>query len=100
MCLAIPGKVIEIMTENGLRMGRIDYGGTVQTACLESVPDIHVGQYVLVHAGFALSVVDEEEAQKTLELFDDLARANAEVGLDPFGEPLPPEDQSGGGAAG
>ncbi|HPC11536.1 MAG TPA: HypC/HybG/HupF family hydrogenase formation chaperone [candidate division Zixibacteria bacterium] len=77
--------------EDGLTMGRIDYAGTVRTACLDSVPEVRVGQYVLVHAGFALNVLDEDEARRTLDLFDEIARQNAEEGLDPFGEPLPPE---------
>ena len=62
MCLAIPGKLIEITEDDNLLMGRVDYSGTVQTACLAYVPEVRVGQYVLVHAGFAISVIDEEEA--------------------------------------
>ncbi|MDZ7309572.1 MAG: HypC/HybG/HupF family hydrogenase formation chaperone, partial [candidate division KSB1 bacterium] len=53
MCLAIPGKVIAIYEQNGLKMGRLDYAGTVNTACLEYVPDVQIGQYALVHAGFS-----------------------------------------------
>jgi hydrogenase expression/formation protein HypC len=75
MCLAVPGKLIEITLENGLRMGRVDYSGTVGTACLEYVPEAEVGQYVIVHAGFAISVLDEEEALKTLALFDEMLQA-------------------------
>ena len=88
MCLAIPGQVIEITTENGLTMGRIDYGGTVQRANLDLVPEVSVGQYVLVHAGFAINVMDEAEAQKTLEVWREYAEHNARHGLDPFGSPL------------
>ncbi len=88
MCLAIPGKVIEITDENSIQMGRIDYSGTVNTACLAYVPEVKVGQYVIVHAGFALSIVDEEEAKKTLELFDEMAEKAAEEGIDIFGMPL------------
>jgi hydrogenase expression/formation protein HypC len=88
MCLAIPGKVVEISQENGLKMGRVDYSGTVGRACLEYVPEVQTGQYVIVHAGFAISVIDEEEARKTLELWDELAAQNARDGLDPFGLPL------------
>lgn len=98
MCLAIPGKVIEIFEEGGLKMGRIDYAGTVQTACLVSVPEVQVGQFVLVHAGFALNVVDEEEARKTLELWDEIAAVNAEEGLDPFGFPLEDAGEENQGA--
>jgi hydrogenase expression/formation protein HypC len=72
MCLAVPGKLTEIKLENGLRMGRVDYSGTVGTACLEYVPEAEVGQYVIVHAGFAITVLDEEEALKTLALFDQM----------------------------
>jgi len=56
MCLAIPGKVIEIYNENDLQMGKIDYSGTINKACLAYVPEAQVGQYVLVNAGFAFSV--------------------------------------------
>ncbi len=73
MCLAIPGKVIEIFDENGLKMGNIDYSGTVNKACLEYVPDIEIGQYTLVHAGFALSILDEKEAQKSLETWEEMS---------------------------
>lgn len=75
MCLAVPGKVISIYEEDGMKMGRVDFGGTVKTACLEYVPEIQTGQYTIVHAGFALSLIDEEEARKTLEIFDALAAA-------------------------
>ena len=88
MCLAIPGKVIEIFDENGLKMGKIDYSGTSNIACLEYVPDIKAGEYVIVHAGFAISVIDESEARKTLELWDEMAEKAAEDGLDIFGMPL------------
>ena len=90
MCLAIPGRVIESYEDHGLRMGRIDYSGTVNQACLEYVPDAAVGNYVLVHAGFAISVLDEDEAQKTLALWDEMVAAAAEEGVDVFGMPLSP----------
>ena len=72
MCLAIPGKLIKIFENTGLRMGEVDYDGTVSQVCLEYVPEIALGQYTIVHAGFALSILDEEEAQKTLELWQEL----------------------------
>ena len=96
MCLAIPGKVIEITEENGIQMGRVDYAGTVNSACLAYVPDVKVGQYVIVHAGFALSIIDEEEAQKTLELFGEMTEKAAEEGLDIFGMPLKSDESAGG----
>ena len=95
MCLAIPGKVIEITEENGIPMGRIDYAGTINTACLAYVPEVEIGQYVIVHAGFALSIVDEEEAKKTLELFGDMAEQAAREGLDVFGMPLKRDNERG-----
>lgn len=72
MCLAVPGKVIEIFEEAGLKMGKIDYAGTVNRVCLEFVTDIKVGQYAVVHAGFALSILDEEEAAKTYDAWEEL----------------------------
>ncbi len=95
MCLAIPGKVVEINEENGLKMGIVDYSGTRSSACLEYVPEAEIGQYVIVHAGFAISVIDEEEAQKTLALWDEIAEQNAKEGLDLFGMPLEPGDKKG-----
>lgn len=75
MCLAVPGKVIEIREEGGLKMGLIDYNGTVNSSCLELVPDIEVGQYTVVHAGFALSIIDEDEARESLEAWAELLDA-------------------------
>ncbi len=100
MCLALPGKVIEVIDENGLTMGRIDYNGTVQKACLEYVPGVQPGQYVLVHAGFAIQIVDETEAKKTLELWDQIVKESAREGTDPFGRPLDnkPNANTGGEA--
>jgi hydrogenase expression/formation protein HypC len=69
MCLAIPGKVISIAEENGLRMGRVDFGGVVKRVCLDYVPEVEVGDYTIVHVGFALSKIDEAEALRTLEVF-------------------------------
>jgi len=69
MCLAVPGKVTEIFEENGIKMGRIDYSGNLQRACLSCLPEVRIGDYVIVHAGFALNTLDEREALETLELF-------------------------------
>ncbi len=78
MCLAIPGKLIEIVEEHGLKMGRVDFSGSIQKACLEYLPDAVPGQYLLVHAGFAISVLDEVEAQETLALWREYALATSE----------------------
>ena len=68
MCLGIPGKVIEIRDDAGLPMGKVDFGGVRKEACLAYIPEIELGDYVIVHVGFAISRVDEEEALKTLEI--------------------------------
>ncbi len=94
MCLAIPGKIVEVFEDHGLKMGRVDYSGTVNTACLEYVPEAASGEYVLVHAGFAISVLDEEEAQKTLSLWDEMVEAAAAEGTDIFGMPLDTRDEN------
>ena len=72
MCLAIPGKVIEVFEDRGLRMARVDFGGTVRKACLEHLPEAGLGDYVLVHVGFALSRVDPEEAARTYRFLEEL----------------------------
>ena len=95
MCLAIPGKVVDIFEDHGLKMGRVDYSGTVNTACLEYVPEVNFGEYVLVHAGFAISVLDEDEANKTLALWDEMVEAAAAEGTDIFGMPLDSEPRNG-----
>jgi hydrogenase expression/formation protein HypC len=68
MCLGIPGKVVEISDDGPLRMGKIDFGGVRKEACLAYVPEVAIGDYVIVHVGFAISRLDEDEALKTLEL--------------------------------
>ncbi len=92
MCLGIPGKVTEIFEENGILMGHIDYAGTVSKACLAYVPEIETGQYTVVHAGFAISIIDEEEAQKSYAAWEELVAAAASEGLDVYGNPLPPQN--------
>jgi len=73
MCLAIPGKLIEIAADpNGVRMGRANFGGIVKQVCLEYTPDVKCGDYVLVHVGFALSKVDEVEAERTYRILDEM----------------------------
>jgi len=68
MCLAIPGKVLSISGDDPLtRMGKIDFSGVIKQACLAYVPEVQIGDYVIVHVGFALSKVDEDEAQKVFE---------------------------------
>ncbi len=88
MCLAVPGKVIEIYEEAGLKMGKIDYSGTVNKACLAYVPEVKVGQYVIVHAGFAISVLDEDEAEEVFQTFDEWTEALEKKGYTIENEPL------------
>ena len=74
MCLAIPGRIVETFEAHNLRFARVDFGGTIKKACLEHVPEAVVGDYVLVHVGFALSVIDAEEAARTYELLRELGQ--------------------------
>jgi hydrogenase expression/formation protein HypC len=67
MCLAVPGRVVEITGEGELRMGKVDFAGVQRQACLAYVPEVELGDYVLVHVGFAISRIDEQAAQETLE---------------------------------
>ncbi len=69
MCLAIPGKVEEITSDGTVRMGRVNFGGVIKCVCLDYVPEIQVGDYTIVHVGFAISKIDEETARQTLEDF-------------------------------
>ncbi len=82
MCLAIPGKVIEEFDQRGMRMAKVQFGGILREASLDYVPDAKVGDYVLVHVGFAISIVNAEEAARTYELLeqmDQLTELNAPV---------------------
>ncbi len=74
MCLAIPGRVVEISNQNGMQMARVAFGGVTREACLEYVPETRVGDYVLVHVGFAISRVDEQEARRTYEALAELGQ--------------------------
>jgi hydrogenase expression/formation protein HypC len=73
MCLGIPGKLVEVYEQNGLPMGKVDFGGILKEVCLVYTPEVQVGEYVLVHVGFAISRIDETEAQETMALLNDVA---------------------------
>jgi hydrogenase expression/formation protein HypC len=95
MCLAVPGRVLDIEERDGTRMANVDFGGVVKEVCLEYLPDLQVGEYAIVHVGFALQRLDEESAKQTLELFATLGMLQEEFG-DPWelaaeagGSPLP-----------
>jgi hydrogenase expression/formation protein HypC len=93
MCLGIPGKIIEIDDEGGLPMGVVDFGGVRRSVCLAYVrPDVGLGDYVIVHVGFAISKVDESEAERTFEVLREMSRHEeldwmAELGGVPSGAP-------------
>lgn len=73
MCLAVPGRVLEIFDDGAaLKRGKVDFGGIRKEVCLAYTPEVRPGEYVLVHVGFALTIVDEAEARR---IFDDLAAA-------------------------
>jgi hydrogenase expression/formation protein HypC len=94
MCLAIPGKVVEIFTNEGLHMARVQFGGVTREACLDYVPETQVGEYVLVHVGFAISRVDEEEARRTYEALAELDQLG-ELDLPEFEESAGTRSRSG-----
>ena len=77
MCLAIPGKIVEIYEQGGLKMARVDFGGIFRETCLEYVPEAQVGEYCVIHVGFAISKLDEAAARRTLEIYADLAAFNS-----------------------
>ena len=72
MCLAIPGKVVEFHENDGIRMSKVDFGGVTREACLEYLPEVQLGDYVLVHVGFAISKVDAEEAARTYKYLEEM----------------------------
>ncbi len=80
MCLGVPGKIIERYETDGLPMGRIDFGGTVREACLAYVPEANVGDYTVIHVGFAISLLSEEEAQETLDMLREIIDLEEEIG--------------------
>jgi len=82
VCLAIPGKIVNSQTENGIRVGQVQFGAVTRQTCLDLVPEASVGDYVLVHVGFAMSVVDREEAERTYALLESLGLLGDELGTD------------------
>ena len=81
MCLGIPGQIKEIRDTEPLRMGTVDFGGVVREVCLSYVPEAGVGDYVIVHVGFAISRLDEEEAMTTLEILRQMGAVEEELGM-------------------
>ena len=73
MCLGVPGKIIDIYEANGLHMCKIDFGGVIREACIETLPEAQVGEYTIIHAGFALNLLSEQEAQETLNYLREIS---------------------------
>jgi len=86
MCLGVPGEIVDVGTREGLRVGRVRFGGITREVCLEYQPDAAPGDYVLVHVGFAISKLDPEEARRTWELLEALGETAELDAPDPFAE--------------
>ena len=76
MCLGVPGKIVEIYEKSGLRMGMIDFSGVRREVCLAYVPEANIGDYTIIHVGFALNVISEAEALETLSLLQQISDFN------------------------
>jgi len=86
MCLGVPGRIDEVWEAKGTQMARVDFGGVRKEVCLAYLPDLHVGDYAIVHVGFAISQVDEASAQETLRLFEQLGTLEEEFGSSSQGQ--------------
>ncbi|RJP51672.1 MAG: HypC/HybG/HupF family hydrogenase formation chaperone [Anaerolineaceae bacterium] len=82
MCLSIPGRITEIYEDGSLKMGKVDFGGVLKEVCLDYVPEAQTGQYVLIHVGFAISVLDEDEAMERLSAIREIAEFEDELNSD------------------
>jgi hydrogenase expression/formation protein HypC len=82
MCLGVPGKIIEIYEKEGLKMAKVDFSGVAREACIEHVPEAVIGDYAIIHVGFAISLLSEEEAQETLDLIRQIMEAGEMEGED------------------
>ncbi len=79
MCLGVPARIIETFDKNGLKMARVDFGGVLREVCLDYIPEARVGDYCIVHVGFAISLLGEAEARETLALLQDIAEAESQA---------------------
>lgn len=82
MCLGIPGKVVEIYEQHGTRMGKVDFDGIQKEVCLAYLPELELGDYTIVHVGFAITRLDEESAKETLALFHEMGRLEEELNVE------------------
>lgn len=80
MCLGVPARIEDIYQRDGLKMARVDFGGVGREVCLDYVPEARVGEYCIVHVGFAISLLSEQEAQETLALLNEIADLEGEIG--------------------
>ncbi len=80
MCLGVPGKIVEIDNSGALKMAKVDFGGIFREACLEYVPEAKIGDYCVIHVGFAISLLGEEEAMETLALLKEITDLEEEIG--------------------
>ena len=81
MCLGVPGKIIEIYEKDGMKMGKVDFGGVIRESCLDFVPEAQLNDFTIIHVGFAISLLSEEEANKTLEMLREIGEFGEELGL-------------------
>jgi hydrogenase expression/formation protein HypC len=82
MCLGVPGKIVEIFEKNDLKMCKVDFGGVIREVCLDFVPEAKVGDYTVIHVGFAISLLGEEEALETLALLKEISEFGEELGIE------------------
>jgi hydrogenase expression/formation protein HypC len=95
MCLAVPGKILDSKEENGSRLGRVQFGGITRLVQLDFVPEAGVGDYVIVHVGFALSKVNAEEAERTYQLLEEMGMLDE---TQDSGSTIQDSDSSGSGS--
>jgi hydrogenase expression/formation protein HypC len=87
MCLGVPGKIVEIEENEGLKMAKVDFGGISREVCLDYVPEAKVGDYCIIHVGFAISLLSEKEAMETLDLLKQITDLEDELGPEPGAAP-------------
>jgi hydrogenase expression/formation protein HypC len=88
MCLGVPGRITELYEAGGLRMAKVDFGGVVREACMEYLPEAEIGQYAVIHVGFAISLLNEDEALQTLDLLREITDLEDEIGIGPQYSPI------------
>ena len=96
MCLGIPGKILDIHEQDGLPMGKVEFGGIAKDICLAYVPEAQIGDYVLVHVGFALSIIDEDEAQEVFSYIEQIQELSDLEQDEPKVPPAPVDGESEG----